>query len=207
MPHQSIWVSRLDTAFQAHADPAIAMQMSAYMRNKFRFYGIKTPQRKAIVSSVWREYGVPQPEDWPDLALTAFQREHAREMQYAVGDLLRPKSRQLNTDLLPLIEDLIQQCSWWDTVDWLAPKLAGRILLENPDFIEPYPDKWIESSNHWLVRSAILFQLDHKAQLDTERLAFYCLRHQNSTEFFIQKAMGWILRTHSRRDPNGSAIL
>ena len=170
------------------------------MKNRFSFYGIKTPARKELVKKVNKEIGYPKAEDWAKLALHAFIEDHPREIQYAIGDLLRPKAHTLPLSFLPVIEELIQIKSWWDTVDWLSPKLAGGILLRHPEERSKFPDVWIDSQNKWLVRSAILFQLSYKDQMDTERLREYCIQHKNSDEFFIQKAMGWILREYSKTD-------
>lgn len=48
----------------------------------------------------------------------------------------------------------------------------------------------------WLNRSVILFQLGYKEKTNFEILKEICLQHQNSTEFFIQKAIGWSLREY-----------
>ena len=101
-----------------------------------------------------------------------------------------------------MIEELIQIKSWWDTVDWLSPTLAGGILKRHPNLRTEYPDRWICTQNKWLVRSAILYQLKYKSAVDTQRLESYCLRHKDSKEFFIQKAMGWMLREYSKYNPS-----
>ena len=132
------------------------------------------------------------------LARRAFTGDHHREIQYAIGDLLRPKASKLPLSFLPVV---IQIKSWWDTIDWLSPSLAGGILLRHSEKCAHYPDRWICSDNKWLVRSAILYQLKYKSNVDTQRLESYCLRHKDSKEFFIQKGMGWMLREYSKHNP------
>ena len=198
----SIWISKVKELCSEHQNLDDAAIMSSYMKNRFAFYGIKTPKRKELVKQANKEIGFPKEEDWPMLARHAFIGEHHREIQYAIGDLLRPKASKLPLSLLPVIEELIQIKSWWDTVDWLSPTLAGGILLRHPEKCVEYPDRWITSRNKWLVRSAILYQLKYKSNVDTERLESYCLRHKDSEEFFIQKGMGWMLREYSKRNPS-----
>jgi 3-methyladenine DNA glycosylase AlkD len=103
---------------------------------------------------------------------------------------------------LPVLEELIGVRSWWDTVDFLAPKLAGPLLLRYPELIGTYPGRWIESDNIWYQRSAILFQLDYKQQTDAQRLFDYIRRRADSREFFVQKAAGWALRQYSKTAPD-----
>jgi 3-methyladenine DNA glycosylase AlkD len=61
-------------------------------------------------------------------------------------------------------------------------------------------DRWVESDNVWLARSAILHQERWKAETDAEILLDYCLRRAKDTDFFIRKAIGWALRSYAHVD-------
>ena len=54
----------------------------------------------------------------------------------------------------------------------------------------------------WLQRSAILFQLKDKEKIDTYLLTFIIQTLIPSEEFFINKAIGWVLREYSRTNPS-----
>jgi len=56
--------------------------------------------------------------------------------------------------------------------------------------------------NMWLRRTAILHQLNYKAQTDEALLYNFCLRRAHEKEFFIQKSIGWALRQHARNSPD-----
>ena len=165
--------------------------MAAYMRDQFPFTASDFP-----VEKLWHRSGentVSQQAVGP-LARNAFHRPPPR-IQYTVGDLL---SRTRYSLPIPgTIESLFQCARDWDTVDWLAPNWQDG-FWKNQNFIDQY---LTNGSSHQTTGWCGCHPVSTRpqAQLDTERLAFYCLRHQDSTEFFIQKAMGWILRTHSRR--------
>ena len=64
-------------------------------------------------------------------------------------------------------------------------------------------ERFSNSENMWLNRSAILFQLSYKDKTNFEILKSECEKHKRSNEFFIQKAIGWALRDYSRFNPNG----
>ena len=198
----SVWITKLEALFSKNQNLDDASFMSSYMKNQFSFYGIKTPKLKELVKQVNKELGFPREEDWASLARHAFIGDHRREIQYAIGDLLRPKANTISLSFLPVIEELIQIKSWWDSVDWLSPILAGGILLRHPEKCVDYSDRWITSDNKWLIRAAILYQLKYKSKVDTQRLESYCIRHKDSKEFFIQKGMGWILREYSKQNPS-----
>ncbi|PWA06313.1 DNA alkylation repair protein [Flavobacterium laiguense] len=53
----------------------------------------------------------------------------------------------------------------------------------------------------WLNRSAILFQLSYKDRTNFDVLKLVCEKHKMSTEFFIQKAIGWALREYAKTNP------
>ncbi len=53
----------------------------------------------------------------------------------------------------------------------------------------------------WLNRSAILFQLGYKEKTNFDLLKLVCEKHKTSSEFFIQKAIGWSLREYAKINP------
>ena len=101
--------------------------------------------------------------------------------------MAQASSPKIRSQTLPLLEELIVTQSWWDTVDFLAPSLAGIILKTRPNLWKYYPEKWIKHENIWLKRSAILFQLKYKQDTDDQTLFRYCRMCAHEQEFFIQK--------------------
>ncbi len=91
--------------------------------------------------------------------------------------------------------------SWWDTIDFISPKLIGEYFRVYTHQREGQVEKWIASNNIWLQRSAILSQLNYKDELDTDFLSYVINSLLGSKEFFINKAIGWILRNYSRVNP------
>ncbi|MEW4328707.1 DNA alkylation repair protein [Rossellomorea marisflavi] len=172
--------------------------MEAYMRNQFSFYGIRTPERNAALKDFVKQYGDPPLQELPSVTKLLWD-EPERECQYAALYLLSRQVKKLTLDHLPLLEELIVKKSWWDTIDGIAPNLAGIIFLKHGD--GGYPERWISSEHIWLNRSAILYQLKYKDKTDEHRLFGYIRKKQDSKEFFIQKAIGWALREYSKTNP------
>ncbi|NUQ23777.1 MAG: DNA alkylation repair protein [Saprospiraceae bacterium] len=190
----------LRQVFEARADPENAFFMKRYMREKFNFYGIKSPDRKNLIKEIKKEKGLPGLPALQEFCRFCFQQDE-REWQYAVGDLMEPLARKLDPSWLPLLEELIVTKSWWDTVDFLSPKLCGGLLLAHPHLLAPTALRWIESDNFWLQRAAILVQLTYKHKTN-EELLFACItRRSDSREFFVNKAAGWALRQYARVAP------
>jgi 3-methyladenine DNA glycosylase AlkD len=93
---------------------------------------------------------------------------------------------------------MILQKSWWDTVDFIAVNLVGAYFKVFPHKRNVITQKWMASNNIWLQRSCLLFQLKYKELLDTEFLANTISSLLGSQEFFINKAIGWVLREYSK---------
>ncbi len=193
-------ITTLETHFEAMRDAPNASQMSQYMRNLHPFYGIKKPNRTIILKECLAMHGLPAPADLPAL-LSLFWHKSEREWHYCALDIFEQCLKKCDETALDWIEKLIVQKSWWDTVDYLAPRLAGKLFLRFPEQILPYTSRWIESDNLWLQRSALIFQLSYKAKTDFALLTAYIDLCKDSKEFFIQKAIGWALRQYARTAP------
>lgn len=199
-PLVSDWLRAIHATFAGHADPEKADLMKRYMRDRFDFYGIQSPDRKALARRLIRERGYPEERDLKALCRACFDAPQ-REIQYFVNDLMQPATGRLDASFLDLYDELLPRRAWWDSVDFLAPKLAGKLLLRFPERIAPLTGRWIESDNHWYQRAALIFQLNYKERTDGERLFFYVRRRSGSKEFFVQKGAGWALRQYSRVSP------
>jgi 3-methyladenine DNA glycosylase AlkD len=54
------------------------------------------------------------------------------------------------------------------------------------------------TSNIWLMRSCLIFQLKYKSEVDFELSSTLICKFQSNNEFFTQKAIGWSLRQYSK---------
>ncbi len=190
----------IKSLFAQNSNPEKAEPMKRYMRDQFEFFGIQATPRRELSRQIFREKGIPKTQaDLIELCTLCWNDPH-RELQYFIYDLLVKMAKKLEPSFLDFCESLILQKSWWDTVDFLAPKVAGGIFLRHPDEIRSYTEKWISSDNIWLQRSAIIFQLSYKEKTDATLLFQNINRRAESKEFFVQKGAGWALREYSKTD-------
>lgn len=195
------YVRELDRLFRAHGDPEVARGQAAYMKHRFAFHGIKTPERNALLKEFLALHGIP-PWGGPleETVRLAWAEPH-RELHYAALHLLEKAQRGSGPELIGLLEELIRANSWWDSVDWIA-KLVGIHFRKYPEQAGPVTGRWMDSGELWLQRVAIIHQLAYRDRTDTERLFRYIRRVAGSKEFFLQKAAGWALRQYARTDPD-----
>ncbi len=193
------YLKSLQKLFELNADAETAAGAKKYMRNKFEFYGIKSPLRKEIFNRFYKENGLPGNKDIAEITMECWQQPQ-REFQYFAMEMLKKVIKNANKERIELYEYTITNKSWWDTVDFIAANLVGTHLKFYPELIKPSTTKWINSGNIWLQRTAILFQLKYKKETDVELLTEIINKMQGSKEFFINKAIGWILREYSKTD-------
>ena len=195
------YVALLKTLFEQNADPAQAAPMKKYMRDQFEYLGIKSPQVKILFRQAIQENGLPSLEDLDHVVRELWDLPQ-REYQYLAISLMERLEKKLPANTIKTLEYMIVHKSWWDTVDSIAGGTVGVHFQRFPEVREKYLAKWRASDNLWLRRTAILFQLDYKEETNFDLLGEIIQENLGSTEFFINKAIGWALRQYARIDPN-----
>lgn len=184
--------------FKQAADAENALGSKAYMRNQFEYFGIKAATRQSISKNYMKEELPAYAE--LEIIVKELWLLLEREYQYFAIDLMAAMKKQWTKDIITLIEFVLINKSWWDTVDHAASDLAGPYFKLFPQQINKITGNWNRSDNFWLQRSSIMFQKQYKKETDTALLSKYILKHKKSKEFFIQKAIGWALREYSKTD-------
>jgi len=187
------FINTLETELAQNANPKIALEQKAYMRNQFEFYGIKSTERREIQKPFLVKEFLPKKVEL-DKILIALWEKPQRDYQYFSQELAFKYVKQLEKKDIDLFEYMVTHKSWWDTVDFIAANLMGEYFKKFPEQRDVYVEKWLLSNNIWLQRSALLFQLKYKENLDTVFLSSIINSLLGSKEFFINKAIGWILR-------------
>lgn len=196
------FISQLVTAFNQNRNEENAFQMKKYLKNLFSFYGIKTVERRAIFHELLKSNKQEISENYREIALTLLKKE-CRELHYCgIEILIKNLKKNYQKDDIKLIEIFLITNSWWDSVDTISKYLLGQYLIEFPNETEKVIERFSNSENSWLNRSALLFQLGYKKNTNYELLFSECLKHSKSKEFFIQKAIGWALREYGNVNPD-----
>lgn len=184
-------------AFELLASEEKAKEMAAYMRNRFKFYGIQTPQRKAVYKELISREKKSKAIDW-DFLDKCWENEH-REFQYLVVDYLKAMKKYLKYEDVAHIEHFIRTKQWWDTIDGID-RTVGSIAFTDSR-INDLMLEWSTDTDFWVRRIAIDHQLLRKEKTDTVLLENIITNNFGSSEFFINKAIGWSLRDYSKTNP------
>lgn len=194
------YLEPLISLFENNTNDENASKMEKYMRNLFPFFGIKSPERKEIYSSFKKENGLIPEINKSEIVNWCWNKPQ-REYQYFAMEFLGRSVKTEPKEIIQLYEYMIVTKSWWDTVDFIASNLVGRYFINYPEMINTTTQQWMQSNNIWLQRTCLLFQLKYRTDLNTELMGSFISKLSNSNEFFIKKAIGWILREHSKTNP------
>jgi 3-methyladenine DNA glycosylase AlkD len=182
------------------ADGEKAVPMKAYMKNQFSFLGITTPDRRNILKKHHLQNPVNDIERVHKIVYELWLQPY-RELQYCGLEFLGYQKKLWQKETIEVIEHCITNKSWWDTVDPLSYDCAGLYFKKFPVSTRVITGRWNHSDNFWLQRSSLLFQKSYKQATDVYLLSEYILHLRESGQFFIQKAIGWILREYAKTDP------
>jgi 3-methyladenine DNA glycosylase AlkD len=194
MPHP--YLKEIQKIFVANGNQLIAKGAKAYLLNQFEFYGIKTPLRRQLCKAFYKTHPIKDHTELSKLIKECFN-EPQRELHYFAIELLGHHKKIWSIKTIPLIEWMITHQSWWDSVDSTNTHVISKFFLLHPEHIEACTSKWNQSSNKWLIRMSILFQLTYKTKTNTNLLSRYIENSQLHEDFFVRKAIGWALRAYA----------
>lgn len=200
MSSPEVYFRPLQALLQEASDDEYGKAQSAYMKNIAPFYGIRTPVRRAIFKSFIATYGPPDWAQRKEIVHYLYSLPQ-RDYHYFALHFLDINKKKLEKDDIKLLEYAITKNAWWDTVDTVAGTIVGVYFKKFPESLEPVTRKWINGTNMWLQRSAIICQLRYRKATNEELLFEYCMQLCESKEFFIRKAIGWALRTYADTNP------
>jgi len=173
-----------------------------YLRSELTHLGVPLPVLRRIAQQLLREQQLALPQRL--LLVEELWRAPVYELRQAAVQVLVGSSEELDVSHLSLVERLVRQSRTWALVDPLATTVTGSILRRHTE-AHPVLDRWIADPDFWVRRAALLAHLGPlRAEPGPETFAPFAAhadRTLDEREFFIRKAIGWVLREAGKRDP------
>jgi 3-methyladenine DNA glycosylase AlkD len=108
----------------------------------------------------------------------------------------------LGLDDLDTVESMIRGSRTWAYVDDLAGHVAGDLVIRFPEGSR-WLDRWAVDDNFWVRRSALLALIEPlRRGAPMDQFGGYADAMLEEKEFFIRKAIGWVLRETGKRRPD-----
>ena len=189
------------------ASPERAVQEKAYLKSQLEFLGVGIPRIRAAAMAALKILETQQKitaQQLRALTLAAYAtRSHdARAIALAV---LEKRAKQLTAADLPWLEDVLRRSFSWAYVDQIAVHAVGQIVRREPDAAKAVLAQWATDDDFWLRRTALLALLGEMragGAFDRRIFEAWATPMFSEKEFFIRKAIGWVLRDVAGKDPD-----
>lgn len=197
--------NEIERALKAEATPERAEKEKAYLKSDLEHLGTSVPVIRRVTRAALAKRGALSHDEIIELARALWSRPvHERRM--AAVEVLEARSKQLVPGDLELIERFLREARGWALVDGLSASVVGPLVERFPE-LQAELDRWAKDEDFWIRRSALLARLLSLRAGRGDFVAF--ARHADAmleeTEFFVRKAIGWVLREASKKRPDAVA--
>jgi 3-methyladenine DNA glycosylase AlkD len=183
--------------------PGRAEASKAYLKIDLEFTGASVPQiRSAVVA--WRRSNLDLDRRHLVAVAETLWARPVFECKMAAVLMLTDRRGLLAAADLGLIEQMLRESGTWALVDGLAADVAGSLAARFPELGQSL-DRWAKDPDFWIRRSALLallVPLRRGEPAEFERFARYADQMLAEREYFIRKAIGWVLRETAKKNPD-----
>ena len=193
------------TALNARADAENAAAQAAYHKAARVYLGLRNPEIDALVKD-WRAALGGDLEKRVALA-DALWGSDIHDARVAAAKLLTQARIRDDAPVWRLIASWVPAFDAWAVADHAASAGARR-LSADPSRLDEV-ESWTTHENFWVRRAAMVFTLPWSKgrhlspddQARRERVLGWAAGYVDDREWFIQKSIGWWLRSLSKHDP------
>lgn len=189
-----------DRLLRVTSDPAKAPGMFAYMKEIQPFLGVSSPERKEISRTLLEKHRDITVDEWHEAVLELWNGPF-REHRYLALSLAQSYKRFISPENLQIFVTLSEGCDWWDTTDDLATHVFNPLYLKYR-IVEPVLLDFRIKPLLWQRRISLLAHLNHKEKTKFAVLEETIELLAPEKDFFIRKAIGWVLRTLGKTHPD-----
>ncbi|MFD0632555.1 DNA alkylation repair protein [Catenulispora yoronensis] len=125
------------------------------------------------------------------------------ERRLAAVFVLAQGVRLLGAPDLQDVTLMLRDAPMWSLVDPLSGDVAGKVALRDREGSGRTLDLWADDGDFWLRRASLLALIPgiREGRPDLVRFTRYADPMVEEREFFIRKAIGWVLREIAYKDP------
>ncbi len=195
------WADRLEETMRPLGESERAEHSKGYLKIDLRFLGLRVPVLRKAVKAQLRETD-DLDHDAVIAIVEALWDSDLFERRAAAVEVLSARPQLVETSDLPLLERMLRESNTWALVDALAIDTVGMLLERDPG-VQVELDRWASDEDFWIRRSALLAHLRplRRGEGDFETFSRQADEMLEEREFFIRKAIGWVLRDTSRQRP------
>jgi 3-methyladenine DNA glycosylase AlkD len=192
----------LESDIRAVGDEHRAVGAKAYLKSDLEFIGVAAKPLRAVAKTFLAEHPEIDRGALLDLVRALWQRP-VFELKAAAVAVMECRIGQLEIADAALLESLLRRSHTWALVDWLCTKIVAPVVEREPEAAEPILRRWSADEDFWIRRASLLSLLPalRAGGGDFELFASFASTMVGEKEFFIRKAIGWVLRDVSKKRP------
>lgn len=193
--------AEIDAELRSRGVPERAEHEKAYLKSELEFYGVSVPAIRSVAKGV-RKAHLDLDHDTVLALANALWDVPVHERRMAAVELLHLYSDHLVASDMATLESLLREARTWALVDSLSASVVGTLVERDPAAMAVL-DRWAIDEDFWIRRSALLALLVplRRGEGDFDRFCRYADAMLDEKEFFIRKAIGWVLRDTARKRP------
>jgi 3-methyladenine DNA glycosylase AlkD len=196
---KSTLAQSIEKELKAVGRPDRAAGEAKYLKSDLRFFGATLAEIRRSAKAVAKRGTLPH-DDLVSLAQTLWAKP-VFELRIAATVLLDLHVEHLDRDDLDVLEHFIRDSKTWALVDPLSGDVIGKMNLDHA--LGRPLDRWARDDDFWVRRSSLLAELRPLKQgAAFGPFAKRADRMLEEKEFFIRKAIGWVLREMSKKRPD-----
>ncbi|NWF95055.1 MAG: DNA alkylation repair protein [Candidatus Thorarchaeota archaeon] len=188
---------------RSEGDTKQAQVLAGYLKtSSLEFFGLKIPAIAAITKRHTQgmshlELAELMPQLW---SVPVYEARRAAIV------ILQSYARRGDPEIgLALVSDWLDDVDTWALVDPMCTEGLGRLVMRSSD-VERTVAEWRNSENFWRRRATILPYLymslkRNFSEDNVPRIVDSLRPHLADRQFFVAKAVGWVLRELSKRSP------
>ncbi len=173
----------------------------AYLKSDLNFYGASVPVVRQTAKTFYRNHPKLSHTDLIALVEVLWQSNY-HEMRSLGIALLDHYPHLITLEDIGFLEGLLRRMQTWAHVDWIATGAIAN-LLDRDANLKSTLVQWARDDLLWVRRTAML-ALMKRARIhreDFDLFAQFASQMVEEKEFFIRKAIGWVLREVSKKQP------
>lgn len=196
------FVEELLASLRRVGDSERAKGAKAYLKSDLEFIGVRTADLRAVAREFLDRYPALSAVGLDELVRALWSTPFYEGRAVAVA-LLERRARYLDLETLGLVEELLRLSHTWALVDWLSNKVAAPLVEREHSEAKKTLAGWSRDADFWVRRASMLALLPalRAGRGDFDLFALFAASMISEREFFIRKAIGWVLREVGKKRP------
>lgn len=170
----------------------------------FKTYALKLSEIEKIVRDIFKENNATYNDSIEIFKILL--KSNIDDEKFAGFFLINRFKKHFDENTINLFHDaLFESCDTWALCDSSVIRIIGPFLSKNDNLAKNTIEKWSHSENLWIQRASMVILLKIialKKDFDASYVFNLVEKMLSYPEDYIQKGIGWLLKTCSKYKPN-----